>query len=48
VEPLLEELDLEDPTLAWSEEWDELEEEYHRLTGEMEAVEEVEQLVRGV
>jgi len=47
VEPLLEELDLEDPTLAWGEEWDELEEEYRRLTGEMEAVEEVEQLVCG-
>jgi hypothetical protein len=45
VEPLLEELDLEDPTLAWGEEWDDLEEEYRRLTGEMEAVEEVEQWV---
>jgi uncharacterized membrane protein YccC len=45
VEPLLEELDLEDSTLALGEEWDDLEEEYRRLTSEMEAVEEVEQLV---
>lgn len=47
VEPLLEEVGLEEYLMAWGEKWEELEGEYQRLTGEMEAVEEVEQLVDG-